>query len=110
MSIFKSGRGGKRPGAGRPRAPEYDPHRVEWRKTGLPVGVWEYVDEYLQGPRSTHSHALEALIADHYLYRPLGPGKARPRGADGRFLKGGGLYESFANRPRRVALKHRRTP
>lgn len=110
MAIFTSARGGRRPGVGRPRKdPDaYDPYEVEWRKTGLPKGIWEYVDSYAQGPRSTHSHALEALIADHYLFRPLGPGKARARGERGRFVKGCGLYEAFAERRHRPVRRRRK--
>jgi hypothetical protein len=109
MPIASSRRGGARPGSGRREKVEKTPHDTEWRKVGLPRGVWEYIDTYWQGPRSTSSHALEALVADHYLFRPLGPGKARERGLGGRFVRGVGLYETFAmRRVRLVRSKKRR--
>lgn len=108
MPIASSRRGGARPGAGRRPKAEPSPHDTEWRKIGLPRGVWEYIDAYWQGPRSTSSHALEALVADHYLFRPLGPGKARERDAKGRFVKGVGIYETFATRRVRLVRSKKR--
>lgn len=108
MPIASSRRGGARPGAGRKPKVEPSPHDIEWRNTGLPIGMWDYIEAHWQGPRSTFSHALEALVADHYLFRPLGPGKARERGEGGRFVKGVGIYETFAGRRVRLVRSKKR--
>lgn len=108
MAIASSKRGGRREGAGRKPKPAdapYDPYATEWFKAGVPTGIMDYVREW---PGATLGHKLENLIADHYLFRPLGPGKARARGEGGRFVKGGGLYEAFAERRHRPVHRKRK--